>query len=235
MGDDAAPVPRGFPRDRCCVVVPALDAARTLGPVVAGALATVPSVLVVDDGSHDGTGEVARAAGAEVVRHPYNRGKGAALRTGLEWCRDHGYEVALTLDADGQHPPAELGRLLAAAGRVDVLVLGIRNLAAAGAPRANQWSNGFSNWFLSTVLRTRLRDTQCGMRRYPVRATLALGVKEDGFGFETEVLLRAVEARLPVREVDVRVIYPPDRTSHFDARRDPWRIVGRVLRTLAGG
>lgn len=238
MPSPKSPTPHaraGFPRDRCCALVPALDAARTLGPVVAGAAAVVPAVLVVDDGSRDDTAAVAQAAGATVVRHPHNRGKGAALRTGLEWCRDQGYEVALTLDADGQHPPAELARLLAASDRVDTLVLGIRNLAAAGAPRANQMSNGFSNWFLSTVLGTRLRDTQCGMRRYPVRATLALGVKEDGFGFETEVLLRAVGAGLAVREVDVRVIYPADRTSHFDARRDPWRIVGRVLRTLAGG
>jgi len=224
-----------FPKDRCCAIVPALDAARTLAPVLEGAREVVAAVLVVDDGSRDETAAIARAHHAELVRHPMNRGKGAALRTGLEWCRAHGYEVALTRDADGQHPPGELTRLLAASADAGDLVLGIRNLVAAGAPRANQLSNGFSNWFLSSVLRQRLRDTQCGMRRYPVRATLALGVKEDGFGFETEVLLRAVAAGMPIREVDVRVVYPLDRTSHFDARRDPWRIVGRVLRTLSGG
>ncbi|MBL8719207.1 MAG: glycosyltransferase family 2 protein [Myxococcales bacterium] len=224
-----------FPRDRCCAVVPALDAARTLAPVLVGAREVVAKVLVVDDGSRDDTAALAAANGATVVRHSMNRGKGAALRTGLEWCRAHGYEVALTLDADGQHPPAELARLLSASDRASDLVLGIRNLVSAGAPRANQLSNGFSNWFLSTVLHRRLRDTQCGMRRYPVRATLDLGVKEDGFGFETEVLLRAVAAGMPIREVDVQVVYPVDRTSHFDARRDPWRIVGRVLRTLSGG
>ena len=214
------------------MVVPALDAEATVGAVVRGALAVVPMVVVVDDGSSDATARRASDEGARVVRHAENRGKGAALRTGLGFCRDHGYEVALTLDADGQHPPSQLRRLLGATDDPGAIVLGIRDLVAARAPRANQLSNRFSNWFLSTALGQPLRDTQCGLRRYPVRRTLALGVQEDGFGFEAEVLLRAVAAAVPLHEVPVKVLYPLDRTSHFDVRRDPWRIVGRVLRTL---
>lgn len=212
--------------------MPALDAAATIGAVVRGAARQVAAVVVVDDGSRDDTGRVAREAGATVVTHPSNRGKGAALRTGLEWARDHGYEAAVSLDADGQHPPAQIAKLLAAAADPGALVLGVRNLVSAGAPRANQLSNGFSNWFLSTVTRRELRDTQCGLRRYPVRNVLALGVKDDGFGFETEVLLRALRASVPIVQVDIDVLYPESRTTHFDSRRDPWRIVGRVLRTL---
>ncbi len=219
--------------ERVCVVVPAFDAARTVEGVVRGArdaLARTP-VVVIDDGSVDDTAARAEAAGAVVLRHTGNRGKGAALKSGLGWARDNGYEAVLTLDADGQHPPSELEKLLAPADP-GALVLGVRDLARAGAPRANQLSNGFSNWFLSTVTRTELRDTQCGMRRYPVRATLDLGVVDDRFGFETEVLLRALRARVPIVHVDIDVLYPHDRTTHFDSRRDPWRIVGRVLRTL---
>lgn len=219
-------------RLRACVVVPALDAERTIGPVVREARAQLDCVVVIDDGSRDATANVAREAGATVVSHPHNRGKGAALRTGLEWARDRDYEAVVTLDADGQHPPDQIPRLLAASDDPDALVLGIRNLAAAHAPRANQLSNGFSNWFLSTVTRRPLRDTQCGLRRYPVRRALSLGVRDDGFGFETEVLLRALRARLPIVQVDIDVLYPDTRTTHFDSRRDPWRIVGRVLRTL---
>ena len=213
------------------MVIPALDAERTIAAVVSGAREHVEVVVVVDDGSTDRTAAVATAAGATVVSHAQNRGKGAALRTGLSWAAEHGYEAMITLDADGQHPTSEIGKLLAL-DEIDALVLGVRDLARANAPRANQMSNGFSNWFLSTVTWTRLRDTQCGLRRYPVRRTLSLGVKDNGFGFETEVLLRALRAKLPIVQVDITVLYPPERTTHFDSRRDPWRIVGRVLRTL---
>lgn len=213
-------------------MVPALNAERTIAAVVRGALEHVTTVVVIDDGCTDATATLAREAGATVVRHAQNRGKGAALRTGLEWAREHGYDAVVTLDADGQHPPQEIPKLFAASADPEALVLGVRDLASANAPRANQMSNGFSNWFLSTVTRTRLRDTQCGLRRYPVRRTLMLGVRDDGFGFETEVLLRAMRARLGIVQTDIAVLYPTERTTHFNSRRDPWRIVGRVLRTL---
>ena len=218
---------------KACVVVPALDAERSIGEVLRAARAEAAHVIVVDDGSTDATAARASEAGAEVLRHGHNRGKGAALKSGLSRARALGYAIALTLDADGQHPPAELAKLLAASDDPDALVLGVRDLAGAHAPRANRMSNGFANGFLSLVTRLRLRDTQCGMRRYPIESTLSLGVRDDRFGFETEVILRARRAGVRVVQVPIEVIYPADRTTHFDARRDPWRIVARVLRTLA--
>jgi glycosyltransferase involved in cell wall biosynthesis len=215
-----------------CAIVPSLDAAKTIEAVVTGALPHVAMVIVVDDGSTDGTAAVALAAGASITAHEKNRGKGAALKTGLSLAQDLGFRVAVTLDADGQHPPSEIPKLLSASDDPGALVLGVRDLAAAGAPIANQRSNAFANGFISMVTLRRIRDTQCGMRRYPVSRTLALAVKDDRFGFETEVILRANRARLPIVQVPIEVRYPIDRTTHFDARRDPWRIVGRVLRTL---
>lgn len=222
----------GASPDRACAIIPALDAAKTIAAVVEGSLRELSAVVVIDDGSRDDTALVAERAGATLVRHEINRGKGAALKTGLQWARTHGYEMAISLDADGQHPPDQIPRMLQAAANTEALVLGIRDLARAGAPRPNQLSNAFSNWFLSNASRFRLRDTQCGLRRYPVRGTLALGVEDDAFGFEAEVLLRAVRARMPIVQVDVDVLYPSDRTTHFDSRRDPWRIVARVVRTI---
>ncbi|MEO7095558.1 MAG: glycosyltransferase family 2 protein [Polyangiales bacterium] len=214
-----------------CAIVPALDAAKTITGVVTGALPHVTTVIVVDDGSTDGTADLARSLGATITVHEKNRGKGAALKTGLALAQDLGFRVAVTLDADGQHPPSEIPKLLSPSDE-GALVLGVRDLAAAGAPIANQRSNAFANGFISCVTLRRIGDTQCGMRRYPVSRTLALGVKDDRFGFETEVILRANRARMPIVQVPIEVRYPSDRTTHFDARRDPWRIVGRVLRTL---
>ncbi len=225
-----------------CAVIPALDAERTLGDLVTRALGQVSTVIVVDDGSNDATAAVALAAGAIVTRHPEalelgqnkpNQGKGAALKRGFALAQNLGHDVAVTLDADGQHLPEEIGILLAASPDPGALVLGVRDLAAADAPVANQRSNAFANGFLSMVTARRLRDTQCGMRRYPLAATLRLSVRDDGFAFETEVLLRALRQGIPLVQVPISVRYPADRTTHFDPRTDPWRIVARVLRTLS--
>jgi hypothetical protein len=114
-----------------------------------------------------------------------------------------------------------------------VLVLSVRSLARDGAPRANQWSNAFSNAWMSLFARRPLQDTQCGLRRYPLPETLSLGLVGDGFELETEVILKAVRAGVPLVEAPVRVIYPQgsERVSHFHAVRDPARIVFRMLHT----
>ncbi|HNO69059.1 MAG TPA: glycosyltransferase, partial [Pseudomonadota bacterium] len=96
------------------VLVPAYNAGSTVGDVVAGILAKGLPVLVVDDGSSDDTGDKAQAAGATVLRHPQNRGKGAAIQTGFAYAQKLGASALLTMDADGQHDTAELENLLAA-------------------------------------------------------------------------------------------------------------------------
>jgi len=213
-------------------LIPAFQAEATIRSVVLG-LSPSPStpVLVIDDGSTDGTAEQARAAGAIVLSHPQNRGKGAALLTGLEWAREAGHRAVVSLDADGQHPPSEAARLLEHPSSEEALVLGVRNLERAGAPAANRRSNAFSNLVLSWFGGRRLEDTQCGLRRYPVAEALALGARARGFAFEAEVVLRAARTGMPIVHVPCEVLYPHDRTTHFDSVRDPTRIVARVVWT----
>lgn len=224
---------------RAVAIVPAYEAERTVTAVVRELAKLWPQngiaerVIVIDDGSTDRTAERAREAGALVVRHAENRGKGAALKSGLLRARALGASVAVSVDADGQHPPEEAVRLLFEPAPYDALVLGVRNLEAAGAPRANRFSNGFSNLFLSGFTGRNLRDTQCGLRRYPVESTLNLDVRADGYAFEAEVVMRAARARWAIAQVPVRVLYPADRSSHFHVVKDPARIVFRVLTTFA--
>lgn len=224
---------------RRAALIAAYEAAATVGDVVAGLRALAPDadalpIFVVDDGSTDATADVARRAGAIVLRHPRNRGKGAALATGLREARARGVELVVTLDADAQHPPDEALALLALDVDPGALVLGVRDLVRDGAPRANGFGNRVSNHWLSRFAARPLADTQCGMRRYPVEATLALGVRDQGFAFECEAVLRAARAGMPIIEVPVRVAYPESarRSSHFRVVRDPARIVARVVRTL---
>jgi glycosyltransferase involved in cell wall biosynthesis len=217
-----------------CAIVPAYNAAESLGRVVEDLKAClgVP-ILVVDDGSADETSVAGRAHGAQVFRHPANRGKGAALRTGLAEAARAGFRIAVTVDADGQHPGVSAKAVLLATEDPRALVLGVRNLVRDGAPAGNRFGNAVSNFFLSQFSGRALKDTQCGLRRYPVRETLDLGARADGYAFEGEVVLRAIAARLPIVEVDITAIYPPahERKSHFRRLVDPARIVGTVART----
>lgn len=219
-------------------VVPAFQAETHVADVVLGLLRALPPsdgprVLVVDDGSTDQTAAEAERAGALVLRHQKNLGKGAALRSGMRFAEERGIGAVVTVDADGQHPPDEAARLARDDAPREALVLGVRDLARDGAPRPSRFSNGFSNVFLSWFGGITLHDSQCGLRRYPVPETLALGARSNGYAFEAETLLRAARLGWRIVEVPIRVIYPPpaERISHFHAVRDPARIVARVLET----
>ena len=234
MEADRAPPPSWL--DRACIIVPAYQAEKTLPDVIADLRSAFPmlagEILVVDDGSRDATAAAAVDAGCQLVSHGRNRGKGAALVTGLATAHARGHEVAVTVDADGQHPAEEARRVMLASSNPEALVLGIRELRAAGAPRKNQMSNGISNFFISRFAGRALRDTQCGLRRYPIRTTLNLAARGEGYDFEAEILLRAVWAGVEIVEEPVRVIYPEDRVTHFHVVRDPWRIVRTVVAAL---
>lgn len=220
-------------------VIPAYQAEKTVAEVVRGLRrelgAEAAPIVVVDDGSTDGTREAALAAGALIEQHPENLGKGVALVTGFRALARAGADAAVCVDADGQHPPEEAVRLARLSAPRAALVLGVRDLERDGAPKKNRFSNGFSNQFLSFALGRTLADTQCGLRRYPLPETLALGGRASGYGFEAEIIMRAVRAGWEIIEEPVRVIYPPEseRVTHFHSVRDPARIVYRVLYTLA--
>ena len=148
-------------------LIPAWNEAPRIGPVLQGVLAHLP-VLVVDDGSTDETASVAEAAGAKVVRHAYNQGKGAALKTGFAWALERGYGAVLTLDADGQHDPADIPKFLEAHARgAGELIIGRRNFRVMPFPRPVTTPLG--TWLLSRALGQPIYDNQSGYRLYTRR------------------------------------------------------------------
>lgn len=217
-------------------LVPAYRAREAVGDVVRGFASLVDPLVVVDDGSGDDTGAVAEAGGARVVRHAANRGKGAALVTGLGWLAEQGATHALTIDADGQHLPSEAPHLLAAARATpEAIVVGERRKEGHAIRGINRLGNAVADTLLARIAGQRLPDTQSGFRIYPIGATLALGTQGSRYDFETEVLLRAARAGIPLIGVPVAVHYPPiaERVSHYRPVVDTARIVRTVLRVLA--
>lgn len=216
-------------------LIPAYQASRSLKQVLADLRAQDPegALLVVDDGSTDGTGDIARAAGIDVVTHDQNRGKGVALKSGFAWLAERGFETAVTVDADGQHLAEDAVMLAKHPASPKAIVLGIRDMKRDGAPGPSQFSNRFSNWWVSRFAGQPLRDTQCGLRRYPLHSTLALGSDARGYGFECDLLVRAARRGISIVQVPVHVFYPPkaERVSHFHVVADPARIVVRLLHT----
>jgi glycosyltransferase involved in cell wall biosynthesis len=216
-------------------LIPALDCEATIQAVVQDTRRFLPRVLVVDDGSRDRTADAAKAAGAEVLRHPANRGKGAALRSGLAALRNLGVTHALTLDGDGQHLPEDIPRLLTASAEApEALLLGARRHPPGSLAPIRAFGNRFANRWVEIACGRRFEDTQSGFRVYPIDATLALGCRADRFAFETEVVIRAVRAGLELRSVPVRVYNPPraERVSHYRGFSDSVRIVFTVIRLL---
>lgn len=192
-------------------VIPAHDEAQTIGDVVRRASVHVDEVIVVDDGSRDTTASVAETEGAVVVRLSPNRGKGAALIAGLDAARAAGATRVVTLDADGEHNPDEIPRLLAGLAGADV-VLGWRKVYRSGARRA---LNGLALfWF--RVLDPSIRDTICGFRAFRVEALSAVHNDAGGFAYEHEVILKAVAAGLRLCSVEVSTV--PNALSHVTPR-----------------
>ena len=206
------------------VVIPAYQAAATIAEVVSRTSRAVPgaSVYVVDDGSTDGTSAAGRGQGATVLVHPRNRGKGAALATGIAAALAGGADVIITLDADGQHPPEEIPGLAAPvlAGEADV------TLGARARTGAMPWGRRCTNWvsaaLASRIAGTGVPDAQSGFRVLSRRAAQAVRPGEQGYDFETAFLLAALARGLRVRFVPVSTVYD-GRPSHFRPWADTWR------------
>ena len=212
-----------------CAVIPTYNNGGTVADVVRGVLRQGLPVLVVDDGSTDGTADKLAGLDIKILRHPVNRGKGRALKTGLEAARKLGYRLALTIDADGQHDPADIPALVAAAGE-RTLVVGSRNIAAEGMSSGSTFANRFSNFWFTVQTGRKLPDTQTGYRIYPLEDLPSLRLLTSRYEAELTLLVFSAWKNLRLVPVPVRVYYPEDRVSHFRPFADFFRI--SVLNTV---
>lgn len=231
------------------MVVPTYQNGRTIVDVVRRVLAGGWSCVVVDDGSTDGTGDALarlklevdddpRAFALQVLRHPSNRGKAAALATGFAHARGLGCTHAVTLDGDGQHDPEQIDALWARAlASPTHLVLGERPRRVEGwTPWRSAFGRRFSNTLVAWQSGVRVGDSQTGFRVYPLEAVERLGCTFSRFAFETEVLIRAGRAGVAVSTVPIRSRYltGTGRVSHFAPLRDSIHSLGMHAVLLSG-
>lgn len=214
------------------VIIPALNAERTIAAVVRDSKTANENVLVVNDGSSDRTAEAAREAGAEVVSHAVNRGKGAALKTGFAYALERGFDAVVTLDADGQHLPREIPKFLAAREETgaDLIIGGRAHLFDEMLPR-RRMANRFSARCIAFASKTNVTDSQSGFRLYSAHLIRSIHLRTDGFDMESEVIVHAGRRGFRVITIPIELGFVDGlSTSHYKPLVDTIRIAWTVIR-----
>lgn len=236
--------------ERIAIVIPALNEALRIRDVVQGALAHCPHVIVIDDGSDDGTCERIADLPVTVLRHAQRKGKGASLRDGFREALRQGRSGVLTMDGDGQHAAEDIPRLLDAAARYPGhIVIGARMRKRANQPTYRRLANEFGDWGIAWGTGYQIVDSQSGQRYYPAEVCALESVPGEDFVFEAQILISAsqhlgtrcvsvpIESRYRRPDADPQDHGSQFRASHFRPLRDfsriTWHIVAQFFRPLA--
>ncbi|RLD80109.1 MAG: DUF2062 domain-containing protein [Bacteroidetes bacterium] len=219
---------------KCCLVVPTFNNEQSLSGVLDSILTYTDRIIIVDDGSTDSTADILSGySSLEIIRFSSNKGKGFALRKAFILARELGYQYAISIDSDGQLFADDLPAFLDAIEKnPDSLIVGARDMEAAGAPGKSNFGFRFSNFWYWVTTGIRLPDTQCGFRLYPLEKLKPIHFITRRFEFEVEVIVRAAWRKINVTSVPVKVYYPPEdeRVSHFRPFTDFFRI--SILNTV---
>ena len=203
--DEAYQAPKGL---KVCILVPAYNERRNVGNVVKGCLKYAPDVVVVDDGSSDETSEIARQAGATVIAHDVNRGKGAALKTGFDYVLKGDWEAVIVVDGDGQHDRDEIPKIIDTTIRENAAItIGNRMSDLKDMPLPRRASNWITSWIISKLAGQYVPDSQCGFRLIRTNLLREIELATDNFEMESEMIIIAGRKGYKVSSVAIRTIY----------------------------
>lgn len=213
------------------VIVPAYNEGSVIRTVIGGLARAGLRIVLVDDGSTDGTGEIARRAGATVLRHPVNRGQGAAIQTGIVYALEQGADFIATFDADGQHDPDDIPRMLASLAESGAEVaLGSRFLGQArDIPRVRRILLRAATLFTNITTGVHLSDTHNGLRVMTVRAALSLRIRQDGMAHASEIIEQIGSKALKYVEVPVTVRYTDYSRGKGQSSLDALNVLYNLL------
>jgi glycosyltransferase involved in cell wall biosynthesis len=223
-------------KQRICYVIPAYNEASVIGGVVSDLKRAATKhgqafeIVVVDDGSKDSTAETAQTAGALVVRHILNSGSGGATATGLSYAQQHGFNIAATLDADGQHASADVikGIDLMSEGGVDLLI-GSRLMNTDGMSKVKVLGNRGLSFVTYLIFGINITDSQSGMRIFSHQALEQLKWRTAGYEFCSEMLWRAKQQKLVIKEYPIKAIYTDYSKSKGQNNWNAFNIIKSLL------
>lgn len=217
-----------------CILIPSYNAAKTARSVAEECLLHKLPVVVVNDGSDDGTADTLAELPLTILTHQTNSGKGAALKTGFAWALQHGYEGIVTLDADGQHDPTAIPYLVEVAkrGAYGILLASRHSQFEQMADLRKVW-NRFGVWCLRKRTGFEITDSQSGFRYYRADLLKSIRLENNGYDLEMELLMKCWKSGFAIGSVPVPARVADGRsTSHYRAVRDTWNICMTFLRYL---
>lgn len=219
---------------KICVLLPAYNEAAALGSIIEEIRKNYGlKIVVVDDGSIDGTAEKAEQSGAVLLRHPLNLGKGQALRTGFKYALENNFDAVIIMDADGQHLPAEINNFLeqaknSAAG----IIIGNRMYNPQGMPLIRKLTNMFTSYFISKITGFDIPDSQCGFRLIKSDVLRTINLSTMKYDTESEILLEAAWNNFKIESVAVKSVYA-NQKSQIQPLIDTirfWVLIGRSFK-----
>jgi glycosyltransferase involved in cell wall biosynthesis len=219
-------------KKKIMVLITAYNEQDTIGNIIQEIIKIIDDVIVVDDGSLDETVRIARQSGAKVILHHKNQGKGAALKTGFNYAKSHGYDGVITMDGDGQHLPSELNHFLSILiDRDPDIILGNRMENTQGMPFHRLLTNIFTSKIISRRAHQLIKDSQCGYRYISTKVLSSIILETRRFDSENELLMRASWNGFKIEHVPISTVYFKKRESRIKPVRDTWRFLLMIIRS----
>lgn len=217
---------------RIAVLIPSYNEARTIGRIVGDLQAKSFAVYVVDDGSVDDTARLAEKAGAEVISHLKNMGKGASLRDGFRRILADGFNEVITMDGDGQHRTGDIEKFVRAMKDTGAgIVIGNRMLDTSSMPPLRIWVNHFMSGLLSAAAFQRIPDSQCGFKLIKKDVLREIDLETSNFEIESELVLKAARKGFKIESVPIETVYR-DEKSKIRPFLDTVRFIIFILKSL---
>ena len=219
---------------RTCILIPAFNAEKTLGPVLGECCSHGMPVVVVDDGSTDNTASLLLLQNITLLSHATNQGKGSALRTGFDWAMKHGFNCVVTLDADGQHDASAVPTLISAAekGKFDLMIASRLTQFEEMSGLRKFW-NRFGVWCMRQRTGFDITDSQSGFRYYSSRLLRGINLNCSGYNMEMEILMKAWKNGYSIGSMPIAAKVADGRsTSHYRPFKDTWAICMTFLRYM---
>jgi len=213
-----------------CVLIPSYNEAKTIGGIVRDIKALGLPAYVVDDGSSDGTAAIARDAGAIVMKHEKNMGKGAALREGFRHALKKGYDAVMVIDGDGQHEVRSIPGFIKYAEETDHdIVIGNRVLEIAAMPYVRRKTNRFMSYLISRICGQEIPDSQCGYRLIRSKVLEAVSLESSNFEIESELIIKACRKGFHIGALPIRAVYQ-DEKSRINPIIDTLRFMAFMIK-----